>query len=126
MDSRTNFPRLVVVARRPLVRRPMDPCRRQELDAQLLPRRDVVHLLIEAPSPDKRLGSFDLIPLNRLRRHVENAPLGQLRMEPHEGSSAAGGTVVKGFALRSIRLVPAQLGRKGNRLEVFYGGTYQL
>ena len=92
----------------------MDPCRRQELDAQLIPRRDAAHLVIEAPTPEKRLCLVDLIPLNRPRRHVENATLGQgspqldvLPMSPDEGHGAVGGIIVKEFALGNIRLVPA-------------------
>src|SRR5207249_5328670 len=83
MDSETDFPRVVVVTRRPLVRRPTDPCRRQELDAQLLASWDAARLLIEAPRPEERLGLVGLMPLHRLRRRVENAALAHRSPQLH-------------------------------------------
>jgi hypothetical protein len=75
MDSETNLSRVVVVARSPLVRRPMDSRRGQKFDAQLLAGWDGARLLIEAPSSQRRDHFLYLIPFNWLWRHIENAAI---------------------------------------------------
>src|SRR5262245_52441441 len=74
-DSETNLSRVVVVARSPLVHRPMDSGRSQQFDAQLLTGRDGARLLIEPPRSQRRDRFLYLIPFNCLWRHIENAAI---------------------------------------------------